>query len=616
VSDRPGYPTDVWSSPCALGGTRAAADPRCVSADRPTAMEELLERYRPQDARRLPPRERRVEGGLALIVAAVALALALAAGPGAVDAGRGAVLIVALALASRVDVYLGAGAATPTPVVFVPLLFALPPPMVPLAVAAGLVLGALPEVARGREGPERLLTAVADAFYAIPAALVFAALGEPAASWAAVPALAAALVAAAACDVGWALLREWLSRGVAPRDLLGVVVTVAVADLLLAPVGLLAAMAARSRSWGELLVLPLVAVLALLAHDRNSRLEQARLRLEALRQARERQRHAVRRVGSAAGAGLEVGPLLGVLAGAAADALGAGPGDAAARAGGHVCRPGGAGPLPTLLAEALDAAEELDRAVEITRGGRVAAARPLRRHAGGDRGALGAERAGGALEGAERELLDWLAAQADVGLENLALHERLRREATEDALTGLANNRAFRARLAEEETRARRFGHPFALLLLDLDNFKSVNDTHGHQTGDEVLRAAGAALRATVRAADLPARYGGEELVVLLPETDAEGAGATAEAIRAALHAIRVPAPAGGAIGVRASIGVAGFPADAADGEALVARADEAVYRAKAAGKDRVELAAGLSGPGGSAAAGGRRSARPAPAAR
>ena len=598
-----------------LGRARGLVDLGLVSAERPTAMEELLERYRPQDARRLPRRERLVEGGLALLVGAAALALALAPGVGPVDMGRAAVLVVALALASRADVYLGAGAATPTQVVFVPLLFALPPRAVPLAVAAALVLGALPEVVRGREGPDRVLTAVADAFYAIPAALVFAACGAPAASWAAVPALAAALLAAAACDVGWALLREWLSRGVAPRELLGVVVTVAAADLLLAPVGLLAAMAGRSRTWGELLVLPLVAVLALLARDRNARLEQARRRLEALRQARERQRHAVRRVGSAAGAGLEAGPLLGVMAGAAADALGAGPGDAAARAGRRVSRPGGTGPLPELLADALDAAEHEDRAVELARDGRVAAARPLRRHAGGERGALGAERPGEALEEAERELLDWLAAQADVGLENLALHERLRREATEDALTGLANNRAFRARLADEETRARRFGHPFALLLLDLDNFKSVNDTHGHQTGDEVLRAAGAALRATVRAADLPARYGGEELVVLLPETGAQGARATAEAVLTALRAIRVPTPASGTIGVTASIGVAGFPADAADGEALIARADEAVYRAKAAGKDRVEMAGGLSGYGDSAAAGPRTSARPVPAA-
>jgi two-component system cell cycle response regulator len=104
-------------------------------------------------------------------------------------------------------------------------------------------------------------------------------------------------------------------------------------------------------------------------------------------------------------------------------------------------------------------------------------------------------------------------------------------------------------------------------------------------------------------------------MVVLLPETGAEGAEATAEAVRAALHAIRVPAPAGGTIGVTASIGVAGFPADAADGEALIARADEAVYRAKAAGKDRVEMAGWLSCPGGSAAAAGT-AGRAAPAAR
>src|SRR4051794_17164908 len=394
LSDRPRHPTDVRSFPGALGRTREAADPRRVSADRPTAMEELLERYRPQDARRLPRRERRVEGGLALLVAAVAPALALTPGSGPVGAGRGAGPLPAPAAASRVDVYLGGGAAVPTQVVFVPLLFALPPRVVPLAVAAGLVLAALPEVARGREHPERLLTAVADAAYAIPAALIFAAAGAPAASWAAVPALAAALIAAAACDAGWALLREWLSRSVAPGELLGVVVTVAAADLLLAPVGLLAALAGAHRPYGELLVLPLIAVLALLAHDRNDRLEQARRRLEALRQARERQRQAVRRVGAAAGSGLQAGPLLGVMAGAAADALGAGPGDAAARAGDRLARPGGAGPLPALLDEALGTAQAGDRAVEIARRGRVAAARPLRRGTGEGRGALGAERAG------------------------------------------------------------------------------------------------------------------------------------------------------------------------------------------------------------------------------
>jgi diguanylate cyclase (GGDEF)-like protein len=164
--------------------------------------------------------------------------------------------------------------------------------------------------------------------------------------------------------------------------------------------------------------------------------------------------------------------------------------------------------------------------------------------------------------------------------------QRLARQAVTDPLTGLRNRRGFMAESDAALARCARAGQQAAVVMIDLDRFKSINDLHGHAAGDAVLRGAAAAVRAELRAGDLPGRLGGEEFALLLPDADLDAAIATAERLRAALTA-GVPHPGGGR--VTASFGVARVQEGAL--EAALAAADAALYKAKQGGRDRVEVA-------------------------
>jgi diguanylate cyclase (GGDEF)-like protein len=172
-------------------------------------------------------------------------------------------------------------------------------------------------------------------------------------------------------------------------------------------------------------------------------------------------------------------------------------------------------------------------------------------------------------------------------LRTLGDFRRVASQAATDSLTGLANRWTFDEELALEWRRAERVGDPLALILLDIDDFKSVNDGYGHQAGDEILRRVGQVLAGGVRHVDLAARYGGEEFGVIVPETDLEGAVELAERLRAALEAEEVELQDGTKLSVTASFGAA-LKGDLPGGENLVAAADEALYQAKRAGKNRV----------------------------
>jgi diguanylate cyclase (GGDEF)-like protein len=172
--------------------------------------------------------------------------------------------------------------------------------------------------------------------------------------------------------------------------------------------------------------------------------------------------------------------------------------------------------------------------------------------------------------------------------ELLRKEAELERLAITDALTGLYNRRFFQSRLAGEVGRARRYGRVLSLVMLDLDNFKEINDQHGHQFGDHVLAEVGKILTTNVRASDIVCRYGGEEFAVLLPETGPEQAGLTAEKLRTRL---KEHFRAGDdALALTVSLGVASYPSPCvADENDLVKRADAALYEAKGLGRDRVE---------------------------
>ncbi len=170
----------------------------------------------------------------------------------------------------------------------------------------------------------------------------------------------------------------------------------------------------------------------------------------------------------------------------------------------------------------------------------------------------------------------------------LQAQSELEELARTDALTGLANRRHFMEALAREVERARRYGHSLSLVLIDLDRFKDVNDTHGHAAGDDVLRATAAILREVSRDVDVAARIGGEELVLLLPETRAAGARSVAERVRRRIEASSPRSQAGEAFRVTASLGVASYAGGAETPEEILQACDAALYRAKGAGRNRV----------------------------
>ncbi len=207
---------------------------------------------------------------------------------------------------------------------------------------------------------------------------------------------------------------------------------------------------------------------------------------------------------------------------------------------------------------------------------------------------LGSNDPGRFVAGNSTDFLARLASLAAVCLESALATERLKLVGLTDILTGVHNRRYFESRCLEEVTAARRNGTPLVCMFLDVDKFKRLNDTLGHQAGDEVLRYVAKLIKVQLRGSDVVARYGGEEFVVLLPATPHPAGLETAERIRRIIAAQSVPLKTPEAVRVTISIGVsmlalAPGPAEAADLAAdLVSRADKALYEAKETGRNRV----------------------------
>lgn len=193
-----------------------------------------------------------------------------------------------------------------------------------------------------------------------------------------------------------------------------------------------------------------------------------------------------------------------------------------------------------------------------------------------------------AASGGDRVVLELFASQAVNAIRLARAHETTRLGSLRDPLTGVANHGHFQETLYRETTRHQRTGERLVLLLLDLDDFKKVNDRHGHPTGDAVLKSVVARLLDSVREMDTVARYGGEEFAVILPQTDAANGQRVAERLRTAVAAAPVAAGIAGALPMTVSIGLAVFPDDAAAKGLLVEAADKALYAAKKTGKNRV----------------------------
>jgi diguanylate cyclase (GGDEF)-like protein len=186
------------------------------------------------------------------------------------------------------------------------------------------------------------------------------------------------------------------------------------------------------------------------------------------------------------------------------------------------------------------------------------------------------------------EVVETLAGHAATAVEAARMHQRSEELSTSDALTGLANRRRLDQDLELECERAMRYGRPLAFIMLDVDHFKSINDTYGHARGDAVLQELAEVLHEQMRTCDTIYRYGGEEFAVLARETDVEGAGTFAERLR---QTVEHRFLRGGQPGITISLGVATLPSQATSSTTLMQLADSGLYQAKRSGRNRVSVA-------------------------
>jgi diguanylate cyclase (GGDEF)-like protein len=302
--------------------------------------------------------------------------------------------------------------------------------------------------------------------------------------------------------------------------------------------------------------------LASLAGAFNEMTEQLEARMRDLERERRRLREATVRFGEGLGASHDASQLLRVIVESAVDATGA--------AGGIVTGPHGERFVAGEPEKGKDHSEWSLRAGREQLGTLILT--------------------GDEFDEEDLETVALLCGHAAVALDNARLHRIVQRQALVDGLTGLANRRRTESALDEEIVRASRLGGELALVLIDIDHFKEVNDLHGHAAGDAVLKELALVLLHTLREIDTAGRWGGEEFALVLPGTDTAGGVRLSERIRQTLARRRIPIEDGAPISITASFGVASFRFFGSR-ERLLAAADEALYRAKKAGRNRVESA-------------------------
>jgi diguanylate cyclase (GGDEF)-like protein len=203
----------------------------------------------------------------------------------------------------------------------------------------------------------------------------------------------------------------------------------------------------------------------------------------------------------------------------------------------------------------------------------------------------------GEFKPAELRLLKLLADQAAVAISNASLHQMISRQAYSDTLTGLPNRRALDERLEEEVQAARRSNYSFAVIMMDLDGFKAVNDTYGHATGDDVLRTVFSQMARGVRNTDFLARYGGDELTLILSQTEMSSAQVVSEKVLEGMKRVKYKLPDGKKLKLGISGGIAIFPVHARNGPDLLRAADAALYQAKKYNRGSFQIARGITGP-------------------
>jgi diguanylate cyclase (GGDEF)-like protein len=340
---------------------------------------------------------------------------------------------------------------------------------------------------------------------------------------------------------------------------------------------------------------------AALGREFNLMSEQLKESVDELEQRRREREEAIRTIGDAFATGLDRTGISRLAARSAIEACSAEAGRATP-GGLEATEPVVVGSLDSQLEASLAEAEAAardapERTATASNGGAHALASALRGapQAEGRRqllGFLAIARTDEEFDDAEKDLFAYLAAQASVSLDNASLHETVQAQAVTDPLTGLSNRREFDTALEAEIGRSRRFGSEVGLVMMDLDGFKSINDLYGHQEGDRVLVDVANLLRRLTRDVDRLARFGGDEIAIILPQTDLGGAELLAERVRAGVEGLAIhPAGAGAPLTVTGSFGAAAIPETASDLHGLVGSADAALYRAKRAGGNRVARA-------------------------
>ena len=518
----------------------AALAPGPAPIAEPDHAEQLLEDSWSRRGRRLQGAELRAELIATLAFCLAALGLWAASGEEAVSGWVAFAIVGAYAVAARVEFPVGAGYVVPTQLFLPPLLVVAAPATVPLLVFLGLALG---RSARGRPG------AAGRTGWPRPAATRGTQSGRHSCS--SPPArpvrtrrrwwlFAAAFAAQIPLEIASATLRERLAHGISTALQLRVMRTVWSVDAMLLPAGVAAAYAIDELSVAPLLLLGITVLLFALARDRDIRIARAHARLAALQRERRRLRIAVQRIGEAFASTLDAEALLTITMRASVDALDADGGRASTADGLRAAAHEDAACAPALEAAERRAAST-QAPSEAMVDGAWALARPIGTP-GAPAGVVGIARRSAPFNDEERALLDHLCEQASVAAGHAERHAALRRQAVTDELTGLANHRRLQELLGAAVARHERHAEPAGLILLDIDDFKAINDRHGHLTGDRVLKALGACLRSVCRTTDEPARYGGEELAVVV-HGDLAATMALAERLRAAIERARSSRP-------------------------------------------------------------------------
>ena len=542
-------------------------------------VERLLEESWRTRSRRVSRRELLVETAASSLFLALAIPMALAAlRSGPIDPLLAGGLMVLYALSCLIKFPIGAGYVVPSYMVLVPMLLLLPPGTVPLLTACSLVLGTLGQAVARRAEPERVFFAISDAWHTLGPAAVLVAAGPFHGSVRLSPLVyIAAFLAGCLVDLVSATVRESAILGIGSRVQIRVIGLVWVIDACIAPLGLLVAYAAHRHHAGVLLLVPFSGLLLLVSHERTERIAQAQRRLDLIARERTRLQTAVRRLGEALAAKLDLEALTDIVLRGSVEAL-----DADA---GRLELQGLQQPRVVEIAMTDRVSPALNAAVgrtlasedtaQVERDGIWALALPLgfSSDAGRARGALAVARASRPFRDDEQDVMRGLVERARQAATDIIAHQLLREQALTDSLTKLGNRRKLQADLAERGQDASST-LPLVLILFDLDGFKSYNDTFGHLAGDAVLVRLGAKLADAVRAHGTAYRLGGDEFCVLAGAQSSE------------LHALIADAAAaleerGEKFAVGASYGAVLIPHEATSLDYALQLADQRMYSRK-----------------------------------